>query len=396
MPFLLSQLIEAARWTGALAVLALHVNNLFVNQADIMSAPHAAPAYVWWFFTGTVVGHEAVVGFFVLSGWLVGGRAVAQVAAGQDFLRNYYIHRVTRIYVVLIPALLVTFLLDSVGRVSFADVGVYDRPMFQGHFTLPVFLANLANLQSIVADYFGTNGPLWSLACEFWYYITFPGLILIAARNYPFWLRAWGFVLGVTLAAALCASDSWFKYGFIIWIMGALAHHAPRPLIGSRTLSLVIFAAALVAIRLLLRGPLLAEHPWTSYAADLLSAALFVNVMLAFRDGGEEGFFVLRSARHARFAAFSYSLYAIHMPIVIFASAVVGRALGRDWALRLATLENYAVALAVLSVTIALAAGFARLTESRTGAARRALDQMIPTGASAQRRVVPEKAPSGS
>ena len=162
MPFLLSQLIEAFRWLGALAVVGLHATNLFVNQADIMSASHAPPVYVWWFLTGFESGHQAVVGFFVISGYLVGGAVLARLSAPDRFLRDYFINRLSRVYIVLIPALTLTFILDFTGRYFFTSSTFYDGAMFKGHFTAGLLFTSLLNLQGIYYDYFGTDGPLWS------------------------------------------------------------------------------------------------------------------------------------------------------------------------------------------------------------------------------------------
>jgi peptidoglycan/LPS O-acetylase OafA/YrhL len=386
MPFLLSQLIEAARWLGALLIVLLHTNNMFINQADIMSAPHPAPAYVWWFLAAYELGHQAVVGFFVISGWLVGGAAIEKTLRGQDYLRDYFIHRFSRIYLVLIPALLLTLALDGAGRALFSDAGVYDWPLFQGHFSATLFFANCLSLQGIAADFFGTNGPLWSLACEFWYYITFPLLLLPFTRTYTPAVRFGGFTLGLVLTLALAAPEkSWFGFGFLLWAMGAAASRAPRPLIGSRWLSLGIYAATVTIIRLLVRAKLVAAHPGLDHVADVVSAALLVNLLLAFRDAPQEGFSALRWKIHAPLANFSFSLYAVHMPLAIFARAGAGHFLGRDWPLRLATFENYAAAIVVILAASASAYGFSRLTEANTGAARRALrrslDRVMPSPA---------------
>lgn len=103
MPFILSQFIEASRWLGALVVLAVHTSNLFINIADIMSAPHAPLVYVWWFYSAFELGHQAVLAFFVMSGYLVGGAVLAHLRKNQNFLREYFIHRVSRIYLVVGP-----------------------------------------------------------------------------------------------------------------------------------------------------------------------------------------------------------------------------------------------------------------------------------------------------
>jgi peptidoglycan/LPS O-acetylase OafA/YrhL len=42
------------------------------------------------------------------------------------------------------------------------------------NYTATTFVGNLAFLQTIAVPIFGTNGPMWSLANEFWYYLIFP------------------------------------------------------------------------------------------------------------------------------------------------------------------------------------------------------------------------------
>src|SRR5208337_1736443 len=104
MPFILSQMLEFCRWAGAFLVLAVHSTNLFVSLKDIMDAPHAAPVYAWWFFAAFELGHQAVISFFVMSGYLVGGSVISSIRKQKDFIREYFIHRFARIYVVTVPA----------------------------------------------------------------------------------------------------------------------------------------------------------------------------------------------------------------------------------------------------------------------------------------------------
>jgi peptidoglycan/LPS O-acetylase OafA/YrhL len=397
MSFLLSQLIEASRWLGALVVLWLHANNIFVNQADIMSAPHAPPVYAWWFFSAFELGHQAVLGFFVMSGWLVGGAVLAAIRGGQDFLRDYFIHRFSRIYLVLIPALFLTLALDLLGGRLFSASGVYDWPMFVDHWSPTLFFATFVNLQSIGFAVFGTNGPLWSLACEFWYYVTFPLLLLPWARRYAAPLRFGGFALGVALFVALSTPPSFFKFGYLVWAMGAFATLATRPLVRSRWLALGLYALVVILIRLLVRGPNLAAHPWLAPVSDFVGSALFVVVLLSFRHGAHEGFGLLRLKLHKTLADFSFSLYSIHLPILILVRAGVGAILGRDFATRLATPANYGVCFAAMAAAVVAAYGFSRVTETKTGAARRALRRLLEKAApAAATEPAPQRATTGS
>ncbi|MEF3365840.1 acyltransferase [Methylocystis sp. 9N] len=382
MPFILSQFIEACRWLGALVVLAVHTNNMFINLADIMSAPHAPPVYAWWFYSAFELGHQAVLAFFVMSGYLVGGAVLAHLRKGQGFLRDYFIHRVSRIYLVVVPAVLLTLVFDSLGRWLFAGSGVYDWTLFKGHFSPTLLFASFLNLQGIAFSYYGTNGPLWSLACEFWYYVTFPLLLLPFARHYPPAVRYGGFALGVALFVALSIPPSWFRFGYILWAGGAFATLIPRAVIRSRWLALGLYAGVVAIIRLTVRGPILEAYPWLPDVTDLLASCLFIIVLLAFRYGPLEGFSALRPKFHKTLADFSFSLYSIHMPILIFARAAAGEVFGRDWASELATPKHYAVAFSVMGVAIVSGYLFSRVTEAKTGAARRKLrallDRIVP------------------
>jgi peptidoglycan/LPS O-acetylase OafA/YrhL len=351
-----------------------------------MTAPHAPPVYVWWFAASFEFGHQAVLGFFVMSGYLVGGSVLASIRKQKDFLREYSIHRFARIYAVTVPALILTFIADGLGRNFLPNTYFYDLPLFAGHFSASVFIGNVLNFQEIFTVTYGTNSPLWSLACEFWYYVTFPLLLAPLARNYPNWFRYGGFAVGVAIFLSL-ASAPWFRFGFVLWVIGALASLPRRPLIASRWGALAIYFAALVPIRLAVRGPLLAAHPWLQDAADLLSSLLLANLMLTVRYSPTQGWNALRPQFHKTLADFSFSLYSIHMPILILLRTIEDSVMGPQWAKQLATPAHWATVAAVMSICIAVAYGFSRLTEAHTGAARRYLSAALPCFTPAAPRV---------
>ena len=129
-----SSFLVVARWLAAFAVLIAHAGSLLISQPDIMSAPHGPGAYVWWFLTG--FPHQAVIVFFVISGFLVGGNFIAKSRGTEPFLAKYFVDRTVRIYLLLVPVILLGWCLDSIGRHFLAGFGLYDSPMFAGSFDL--------------------------------------------------------------------------------------------------------------------------------------------------------------------------------------------------------------------------------------------------------------------
>ena len=162
----LTNFIAMARWVAAFAVLVGHAGVL-INISDIMVGPHGPGVYAWWFLAA--FSHQAVLVFFVISGFLVGGPLLRDRARETPFLHEYFVDRFGRIYIVMVPALLWTFAIDSVGRAAFPATGVYDAPFFASVFAPIQYLWTLLQQQHLWAAQAGTNGPLWSLACEMWY-----------------------------------------------------------------------------------------------------------------------------------------------------------------------------------------------------------------------------------
>ncbi len=213
------------RALAAFAVLAGHVRGLyFVDYSDLRNP--SVFAQVSYMVTG--LGHQSVIVFFVLSGFFIGYSVLVARQTGRSNPRDYAIRRFARIYVVLVPALIATFLVDSLGIELFGTAGtVYggevnapflDLPNVPENSGLGAFLANLFQLQSIL-DFpeYGTNGPLWSLPYEAWAYAIFPlGLVAhvrpLRTGTVVRVLAVVGlFVLGGRLLCLYCT----------IWLMGA-------------------------------------------------------------------------------------------------------------------------------------------------------------------------------
>jgi peptidoglycan/LPS O-acetylase OafA/YrhL len=70
----------------------------------------------------------AVIVFFVISGFLIGGRAILNVESKRFGVIDYSVQRFSRIYTVLIPALIVGYMLDWSGIAFFNASEIYNHP----------------------------------------------------------------------------------------------------------------------------------------------------------------------------------------------------------------------------------------------------------------------------
>jgi peptidoglycan/LPS O-acetylase OafA/YrhL len=370
--------INALRALAALAVAIGHVRGMFFRDYAEAGVPHTAPIQALYGVTD--LGHSAVIVFFVLSGFWVGGGVLAGVGRGQFKLLDYAIKRLVRLWIVLLPALLLTASLDGAGRLLFPSSSVYQgtvlsQTILPWHLdetlTLRALLGNVVFLQSLHVPPFGTNAPLWSLAYEFWYYALFPCAVIALRRSSRRSLRvtcASGFLLGCAISGSEVIAL------FPVWLLGAaVAYHRAsiRRLLGS--LSPTVLAIGRMAAAVVLAVVVLAVSAVqvnARVAEGVVAAATACLLMLLVDDVHWRGVhaWVLRTL--SRYAHASYSLYAIHLPIIaICSAALVGRAEDR-WrpdSIRLAT------GVAILSAIVLIARLFAGFTEFRTDRVRAVL-----------------------
>jgi peptidoglycan/LPS O-acetylase OafA/YrhL len=363
-----SQFVDAARWMAALVVVLHHATNIFINLADIMKASHGPLVYVWWFFTAFGFAHAGLVMFFVFSGVLVGGPLIRRMRENKPFFRKYLIDRTIRIYIVLVPVLILGAAIDLSGRALFAGRGIYET-VFAGHFEPAYLFATLASLQGIWFGAFGTNEPLWSLGMEYWYYICFPLLFLPLSAWHGRGMKIFAFCLGVAIFVALGLSGSYFAFGFWPWLIGVGVRLATKPLIRSKFLALAIWLVPMAIMRLAIPFPLIDQFP-VKAAVDTVNALTVANLLLTLRFA-DTGFRFCALRLHKTMADFSYSLYAIHLPVLVFIWGLCDMFIRPGWRGELATPAHYAVAIGATLTVLAVAWLLSRATEARTDVVRR-------------------------
>jgi len=189
------------RGIAALLVFLGHVRgSCFVEFGALPPQQQGLLAKILFGLTRT--GHEAVLIFFVLSGYLVGGQVIKHVREGRFSIGAYALERSTRIFIPLIPACIFTV------AIAWLTLGQASNWL--------QMLLNMLGLNGVLTATLYGNAPLWTLAYEIWFYI------LAGAIGYIFSTRQWapiGFLLIACSVAVFCVLDARYV---LFWSMGAV------------------------------------------------------------------------------------------------------------------------------------------------------------------------------
>jgi peptidoglycan/LPS O-acetylase OafA/YrhL len=359
--------LNAIRGAAALVVLLGHTRSLFFSSFTAGGGSTTQAANYVARGNHTTVGEEAVIIFFVLSGYLVGGSVIRSVKNGTWSWKSYLFKRITRLWVVLLPALLFGIVLDISGmHLLGSTTSIYAAPSstlvphdLAARLSWKVIMANATFLQGILSPTAGTNNSLWSLAYEWWYYLQFPLLVLIFSKTTKPSLRL--FYLAAFLGSAVFVGREIVDL-FPTWLLGAaIAALPPTKLSRKFAIPLLTFSiSCLVLVKIFDISRYLSA--WG--AAIAFSVILFCAV----RQRG-----ICTNAVYRRVAGFfsdiSYTLYLIHLPLAIFICALVDRP-WHYYALSVMTLSMFLLVNAAIVVAAFL---FYKLFEGNTDWVRRAL-----------------------
>lgn len=194
--------LDLARATAALIVFLSHVRgSSFVEFGALPQSHQGLPTKV--LFALTRLGHEAVLLFFVLSGFLVGGQVIRHLKARRFDVKTYALERATRILLPLVPACLLTATIAWLLSARPPD-------------WLQV-IGNMIGLNGIFVDTLLNNAPLWSLAYEIWFYVIAGAIGVILARGAISWLA-----IALLMCSAFIFTMLELRY-LLFWCLGALS-----------------------------------------------------------------------------------------------------------------------------------------------------------------------------
>ncbi len=278
-------------------------------------------------------GHQAVLFFFVLSGFVIHLKYAKNIVANGSpafNVKDYLVKRIKRIYPPFLLAMLITFVLDHIGS-NLNHIILYNgnaqdeilNEIVEKKHDLVTLIGNLFFIRTEDIGVWGSNGPSWSLKYEWWFYMIYPALIYVNKRSI-FKSSLLIIILFISGVAIDTGEKSFFadtlKY-LLIWWLGMLLAD-----IYNKRVTIKHFYLAFLVLLLPLLVIADSKSVYLSFfTSDFLWGLGFFGLLNVFFYFQERGFVFNWTQRLQWLGDCSYTLYIIHFPILFFLHGIVLR-----------------------------------------------------------------------
>ena len=230
---------------------------------------------------------------------------------------DYLYRRIKRIYPPLLLAIVLTYLLDFEGIMHHLSIYFSKTPYSSINQNIhPVFnfstlAGNLLFVQRIYSPVWGTNGPLWSLSYEWWFYLLYIPLFSLF-RNYK---------------------NQTILFILLLWILNIYFNFQPL------LIKIVLNSFISWFLGLLLADALLYKKISWPVTCVFLTGIIFFNVTKNYQQGGADILlavpitlllYVALTTNCLNFlkrvhwtGTFSYTLYIVHFPFICLFSGLL-------------------------------------------------------------------------
>lgn len=212
--------------------LSFFLDALRIAAALVVFIAHApGPSFIEDVLGRWQIAHDAVMVFFVLSGYVI---AYATLEKDKT-LSNYAINRASRIYSVALPAIALTVAVEIFGRSFYPQAG-FPHPITNLMQWIPLSVLFLNQIWTVHGD-LPTQLPFWSLAYEVPYYVIFAAAVF-SPRN-----------IKLPLTVALCiAAGPQIVLLLPVWLIGVgvfLLHRRGMP---SPVIAYICFPISIIGL----------------------------------------------------------------------------------------------------------------------------------------------------
>lgn len=309
MPKSFSIYLDLVRFLAAFLVYVYHSNQRWLVEPILPASQ---------------LGHSSVIVFFVLSGYVI---AFVTATKERDWV-SYTASRLSRVYSVAVPAIVLTLLLDWGGRQLVPDAYGYPFDRFLLRIAGSLLMANEAWFISITSF---SNVPYWSICYEFWYYVAFGALVFLPKA------KAWAVI-------ALLALLFGPKLVMLapVWTMGVVLYRWRRLAAISAATGWALVLGTVIGIGLYLHLDI--EHRAGAVFEAMVGKAWFIEFTFSRFFMGDyllgllvtlhfagmrrvaptlDGLLLAVERPIRLVAAYTFTLYLLHQPLFLFWGSVL-------------------------------------------------------------------------
>ena len=314
------KLLDAFRGLAAIAVLSDHLCATFLLPYLGATSPLDVAM--------TLLGSWAVIIFFILSGYLITSSILYNINTNGSFVwQDYLVSRIARIYPPLIASLGLCVVIFWI-----ADYfNLHGMEAFRLPTDLYVIREKFAfRYREIVLSLLmrggvlDMNGPLWSLYVEVKTYLLAMFIAIIGYTHGGKLRRMWRSLISV-IGIIYVLPDLIHQFTYVaIWILGGIFALVLQGNIVKRSyLKLLYGVAILTFIFCAIMEPSLfmQQHIFTGagFTASMAFSIILAGFMFDWQIGGR----VISSFSGT--AKYSYTLYIVHFPLLLFAFSLTHR-----------------------------------------------------------------------
>lgn len=288
------------------------------------------------FLVVSTLSQWAVMVFFFLSGFLIQYSIANNIAKNGTFSARQYLNaRLWR----LLPPLWFSLLLMLLVLAIFSRFELGGELAVRAVFVANNFVAALTFTNGMLPG-FNTpsiNGPLWSLAHEFWFYAV--ALVLVVSASIH-----WSLTLAIGLSAvAFILVLPEFSMGLAVWgggfLVGCIYRAGYFEVVRQSKLALAALFAAIILLLVISILKIIPPWGWGKYLFGVIFGLSSFYWLSAAGSSVSSLWRLLMKVRFDRAASYTYTLYIVHFPLLILAATLLEPTLARygDWLRLLAT-----------------------------------------------------------
>jgi peptidoglycan/LPS O-acetylase OafA/YrhL len=260
-------------------------------------------------------GRESAYLFIFLSGFFTGNVFLSDTKPFSWFEVNK--KRIIRIYPVFTIALLFTLFFDFIGMNVFRFLVYKNNSLnyiVEDYFSFNLFIKNFLSLQPTFSLTFGSNGPLWTLGYLIQFYLLVTLVRKISGASFSRFFFV--FILFLFLTWPLVGTE--FSLLLFVWYSGVLLRWVNLKSINFNILFLLLFIVMLLFI----------SKVSQKYISMLLTP---INGILHFIKKVPNVFYGIKLSNFPKLPDISYSLYAVHMPILFIVYGLFTYYFGKEF-----------------------------------------------------------------